>query len=135
MSPTTEHASQTSPLRAVARAVIPIIVLLAGIGVAVALVRSGPEAKREVPVRQARLVEVQQVEFGTADTRIHAMGTVVPAQEVTLQPLVGGEIVVRSMMYVALSYDHRIVDGREAVTFLVRIKELIEDPHRLLIDV
>jgi len=45
------------------------------------------------------------------------------------------EIVARSMMYVALSYDHRIVDGREAVTFLVRIKEMIEDPQRLLIDV
>ena len=45
------------------------------------------------------------------------------------------EIVVRNMMYVALSYDHRIVDGREAVTFLVRIKEMIEDPQRLLIDV
>ncbi len=49
--------------------------------------------------------------------------------------VVGDEIVIRSMMYVALSYDHRIVDGREAVTFLVRIKELIEDPQRLLIDV
>ena len=49
--------------------------------------------------------------------------------------VVDNEIVVRSMMYVALSYDHRIVDGREAVTFLVRIKEMIEDPQRLLIDV
>ncbi len=39
------------------------------------------------------------------------------------------------MMYVALSYDHRIVDGREAVTFLVRIKEAIEDPARMLIEV
>jgi 2-oxoglutarate dehydrogenase E2 component (dihydrolipoamide succinyltransferase) len=39
------------------------------------------------------------------------------------------------MMYVALSYDHRIVDGREAVTFLVRIKQAIEDPQRLLLDV
>ena len=38
------------------------------------------------------------------------------------------------MMYLALSYDHRIVDGREAVTFLVRIKEAIEDPRRLLLD-
>jgi 2-oxoglutarate dehydrogenase E2 component (dihydrolipoamide succinyltransferase) len=38
------------------------------------------------------------------------------------------------MMYVALSYDHRIVDGREAVSFLVRIKELVEDPQRLLFD-
>ncbi|MDF1750546.1 MAG: 2-oxoglutarate dehydrogenase complex dihydrolipoyllysine-residue succinyltransferase [Alphaproteobacteria bacterium] len=46
-----------------------------------------------------------------------------------------GDIVVGNMMYVAHSYDHRIIDGREAVTFLVRIKELLEDPARLLIDV
>ncbi len=46
----------------------------------------------------------------------------------------GGEIVARPMMYLALSYDHRIVDGREAVTFLVRIKELLEDPQRLVLD-
>jgi 2-oxoglutarate dehydrogenase E2 component (dihydrolipoamide succinyltransferase) len=45
-----------------------------------------------------------------------------------------GQIVVRPMMYLALSYDHRIIDGREAVTFLVRVKEAIEDPTRLLID-
>ena len=45
-----------------------------------------------------------------------------------------GAIVVRPMMYLALSYDHRLVDGREAVTFLVRVKEAIEDPTRLLID-
>jgi 2-oxoglutarate dehydrogenase E2 component (dihydrolipoamide succinyltransferase) len=45
-----------------------------------------------------------------------------------------GQIVIRPMMYLALSYDHRIVDGREAVTFLVRVKEAIEDPARLLID-
>jgi 2-oxoglutarate dehydrogenase E2 component (dihydrolipoamide succinyltransferase) len=38
------------------------------------------------------------------------------------------------MMYLALSYDHRIVDGREAVTFLVRVKELLEDPSRLVLD-
>ncbi len=48
---------------------------------------------------------------------------------------VGGEIVIRPMMYLALSYDHRIVDGREAVTFLVKLKECIEDPERLLLDV
>src|SRR3546814_5130708 len=42
-----------------------------------------------------------------------------------------GQIVVRPMMYLALSYDHRLVDGREAVTFLVRMKEAIEDPTRL----
>ena len=46
----------------------------------------------------------------------------------------GGQIVARPMMYLALSYDHRLVDGREAVTFLVRVKEAIEDPTRLLID-
>ena len=47
---------------------------------------------------------------------------------------VGDKIEIRSMMYVALSYDHRIVDGREAVAFLARVKELIEDPSRLLFD-
>ena len=46
-----------------------------------------------------------------------------------------GEVVIRPMMYVALSYDHRIVDGREAVTFLVRIKECVEEPSRILFDV
>ena len=49
--------------------------------------------------------------------------------------VVDGEIVVRPMMYVALSYDHRIIDGREAVQFLVCVKEAIEDPARLLLDV
>ena len=47
---------------------------------------------------------------------------------------VDGQVVVRPMMYVALSYDHRIVDGREAVTFLKRIKEMIEDPTRLMLE-
>jgi 2-oxoglutarate dehydrogenase E2 component (dihydrolipoamide succinyltransferase) len=47
---------------------------------------------------------------------------------------VGDNIEIRPMMYVALSYDHRIIDGREAVTFLVRIKEGVEDPSRLLLD-
>ena len=46
-----------------------------------------------------------------------------------------GEIRIRPMMYVALSYDHRLIDGRESVTFLVKIKELIEDPERLMLDV
>ncbi len=46
-----------------------------------------------------------------------------------------GQAVIRPMMYVALSYDHRLVDGREAVTFLVRVKQAIEDPERLLLDV
>jgi len=48
---------------------------------------------------------------------------------------VNGEVRVRPMMYTALSYDHRIIDGREAVTFLVRVKAYIEDPQRLLLDV
>jgi 2-oxoglutarate dehydrogenase E2 component (dihydrolipoamide succinyltransferase) len=48
---------------------------------------------------------------------------------------INGEIKIRPMMYLALSYDHRIVDGREAVSFLVRIKECIEDPERLMLDV
>lgn len=48
---------------------------------------------------------------------------------------VDGKVEIRPMMYLALSYDHRIVDGREAVTFLVRVKECIEDPERLLLDV
>lgn len=49
--------------------------------------------------------------------------------------VVGGEIVVRPIMYVALSYDHRIIDGRESVGFLVRVKQLLEDPSRLLLEV
>lgn len=48
---------------------------------------------------------------------------------------VNGEVVVRPMMYLALSYDHRIVDGKEAVTFLVRVKECLETPERLLLDI
>lgn len=48
--------------------------------------------------------------------------------------VVGGKIEIRPMMYLALSYDHRIVDGKEAVTFLVRVKECLEDPARLVLD-
>ena len=44
-----------------------------------------------------------------------------------------GQVVIRPMMYVAVSYDHRIIDGRESVTFLVAIKKAIEDPRRLLL--
>ena len=47
---------------------------------------------------------------------------------------IGGQVVIRPMMYLALSYDHRIVDGKEAVTFLVRVKENLEDPERLILD-
>ena len=49
--------------------------------------------------------------------------------------VINGEIKIRPMMYLALSYDHRIIDGKEAVTFLVRIKELLEDPRRLVLDI
>ena len=49
--------------------------------------------------------------------------------------VVGGQVVVRPMMYLALSYDHRVVDGQGAVTFLVKVKEHIEDPQRLLLDI
>ena len=47
---------------------------------------------------------------------------------------INGAVEIRPMMYLALSYDHRIVDGREAVSFLVKIKESIEDPRRLILD-
>ncbi len=46
---------------------------------------------------------------------------------------IGGKVEIRPMMYLALSYDHRIVDGKEAVSFLVRVKEGVEDPRRLLL--
>jgi len=45
-----------------------------------------------------------------------------------------GQVVIRPMMYLALSYDHRVVDGKEAVTFLIKVKESIEDPVRLMLD-
>jgi 2-oxoglutarate dehydrogenase E2 component (dihydrolipoamide succinyltransferase) len=48
---------------------------------------------------------------------------------------VKGEVVILPMMYLALSYDHRLIDGKEAVTFLVTIKDLLEDPARLLLDI
>jgi 2-oxoglutarate dehydrogenase E2 component (dihydrolipoamide succinyltransferase) len=48
--------------------------------------------------------------------------------------VINGQIVIRPMMYLALSYDHRLVDGKEAVTFLVRVKEALEDPERMLLD-
>ena len=48
---------------------------------------------------------------------------------------IDGNVVIKPMMYLALSYDHRIVDGKGAVTFLVMVKEMLEDPHRLLMDV
>jgi 2-oxoglutarate dehydrogenase E2 component (dihydrolipoamide succinyltransferase) len=47
---------------------------------------------------------------------------------------IAGKVEIRPMMYLAVSYDHRIIDGREAVSFLVRVKDAIEDPKRLLLD-
>ena len=47
---------------------------------------------------------------------------------------IGGKVESRPMMYLALSYDHRVIDGKEAVTFLVRVKESLEDPARLVLD-
>lgn len=49
--------------------------------------------------------------------------------------VIKGEVVIRPIMYLALSYDHRIIDGRESVSFLVRVKEMLEDPGRLILDV
>ena len=49
--------------------------------------------------------------------------------------MVGGDVEIRPMMYVALTYDHRVIDGREAVTFLKTVMELIEDPRRMLLEV
>ena len=48
---------------------------------------------------------------------------------------IDGKVVIRPMMYLALSYDHRLVDGKAAVTFLVRVKESLEDPSRILLGV
>lgn len=54
---------------------------------------------------------------------------------VTRPMVVGGNVVPRPMMYIALTYDHRLIDGREAVFFLRRIKDVVEDPRRLLLDI
>lgn len=54
---------------------------------------------------------------------------------VTRPMAVGGNVVPRPMMYIALTYDHRLIDGREAVYFLRRIKDVVEDPRRLLLDI
>ena len=62
--------------------------------------------------------------------------TILRMHSIQQRPVVeNGEIVIRPMMYLALSYDHRIVDGKGAVTFLKTIKELIEDPAKILFDV
>ena len=79
--------------------------------------------------RRLRLADVD------ADPQPAAVG-ILGMHAIQKRPVVvEDEIVIRPMMYLALSYDHRIVDGREAVSFLVRVKECIEDPERLLLDV
>ena len=72
---------------------MPFVVLLAGGFAAMALMQSGPSAKREPPQAQARLVETRPVVIGDARIHIDAMGTVVPAESVTLQPQIDGEII------------------------------------------
>ena len=58
-----------------------------------------------------------------------------PHQRTLVRPVVvDGQMAIRPMMYLALTYDHRIVDGKEAVTFLVRVKESLEDPQRLMLE-
>jgi 2-oxoglutarate dehydrogenase E2 component (dihydrolipoamide succinyltransferase) len=55
---------------------------------------------------------------------------------ITERPIAeNGQVVIRPVMYLALSYDHRIIDGRESVSFLVRVKQLLEDPARLLLEI
>jgi 2-oxoglutarate dehydrogenase E2 component (dihydrolipoamide succinyltransferase) len=74
--------------------------------------------------RRLRLADVD------ADPEPAAVG-ILGMHKIQERPVVvGGKIVIRPMMYLALSYDHRIVDGKEAVTFLVRVKEALEDPER-----
>ena len=63
------------------------------------------------------------------------VGVDVSKKSLDLAVVKDGQVVVRPIMYLALSYDHRIVDGRESVSFLVRLKELLEDPGRLILGV
>ena len=56
------------------------------------------------------------------------------ASQLGLKVALNGQVVIRPMMYLALSYDHRLVDGKEAVTFLIRIKDCLENPTRLLLE-
>jgi len=72
--------------------IVPLLVIAVGVFVAVAFVQTAPEAKRRAPDRQARLVEVQSVTFGSQRAEIHAMGVVQAAREVALRPQVSGQI-------------------------------------------
>ena len=67
---------------------------------------------------------------------INVTGSILCAREAVkrMSTRRGGKVEIRPMMYLALSYDHRVVDGKEAVTFLVRVKESLEDPARLVLD-
>ncbi len=73
--------------------------------------------------------------MSTADPERAAVG-ILGMHAIKERPVaIGGQVVVRPMMYLALSYDHRLVDGQDAVTFLVRLKDAVEDPERLLLEV
>ena len=78
--------------------------------------------------RHLRLADVDP------DPQCAAVGHSRHAQDPDRPMAIAGKVEMRPMMYLALSYDHRIVDGREAVTFLVRVKECLEDPARLVLD-
>ena len=66
---------------------------------------------------------------------MHPQSAILEMHKIQQRPVAeNAEVVIRPMMYLALSYDHRIVDGKEAVQFLVAIKEMIEDPARMLLD-
>lgn len=93
MSSVTRHQGR---LPRWSRLFLPLLAIVIGAGVALLLVQTGPAAKREPPPRQARLVEVDSLDFAAARTVVEAMGTVIPAQEVTLQAQVGGEVVALS---------------------------------------
>ena len=90
--------------------------------------RSAGRHVHDLERRRLRLAAVD------ADPQPAAIG-ILGMHKIEQRPIaIGDKIVIRPMMYVALSYDHRIVDGREAVTFLVRVKECVEDPARLLLE-
>ena len=87
-----QHQTETHRTRWF-RILAPAVMLLVGVVVAMVLMQSGPSAKREPPLRQARLVETEPMVIGSSRTRIDAMGTVVAAETVALQPQVGGEVI------------------------------------------
>src|SRR5689334_4886060 len=98
------------------------------IGIAV-----GTDKGLVVPVvRDCDHKSISDIEKGIADFGRRARDGMHKIQERPM--VVGGKVEVRPMMYLALSYDHRVIDGKEAVTFLVRVKESLEDPARLVLD-